>query len=100
MKTLYDLIADKIEADPVLLAIPLDNIPRWLANGYTAPHRLEQWRAIILRAQQSPDGMRELLALLRDRGETAERLKEFSPFAGVLTAKERRQATTTCAYHF
>ena len=56
MKTLHQLVADKLErADAAtrarLLRIPLENINRWLANGHTAPHRLEQWREIILRAQ-------------------------------------------------
>ena len=100
MKTLHDLVADKIERDPSLLRIPQENIDRWLANGYTAPHRLEQWRQIILRAQESRDGFQGLLALLRDCGEEAERLKDFAPFAGILTAAERRQAKSTCAYHF
>ena len=52
---LHEMVADKLErADPAsreaLLRIPLENIDRWLANGHTAPHRLEQWRQIILRA--------------------------------------------------
>ncbi len=76
MKTLHDLVADKLEqADDAtraaLLCIPLDNIDRWLANGHTAPHRLAQWRQIIHRAQASPEGFGELLTLLRDRGATA-----------------------------
>ena len=101
--TLHELIADKLEqADPAsreaLLRIPLENIDRWLANGHTAPHRLEQWRQIILRAQQSPGGFAELLALLRDRGETATHLKTFDPFPGVLTTMERRQVLLQCAY--
>lgn len=100
MKTLHDLVADKLEREPALLRIPLDNIDRWIANGHSAPHRLEQWRAIILRAQQSSEGFQELLALLRDRSEATERLRDFAPFAGVLTAAERRQARSLCAYHF
>ena len=52
MKALHELVADKLERDPALLRIPLENIDRWLANGHTAPHRLEQWRRIILRAQE------------------------------------------------
>ena len=101
--TLHELIADKLErADPAsreaLLRIPLENIDRWLANGHTAPHRLEQWRQIILRAQQSLGGFAELLALLRDRGETATHLKTFDPFPGVLTTMERRQVLLQCAY--
>ena len=105
MKTLHDLVADKLErADPAgrtaLLRIPLDNIDRWLANGHTAPHRLEQWRHILLRAQQTPEGFAELLTRLRDPDETAQRLRDFAPFAGVLSREERRQATPECAYNF
>src|SRR3989442_11508667 len=101
--TLNELIADKLErADPpsreALLRIPLENIDRWLANGHTAPHRLEQWRQIILRAQQSPDGFTELLALLRDSSEAAQRLRDFAPFAGVLSLDERRAYFSQCAY--
>ena len=96
-------MADKLEkADPAaretLLEIPLDNIARWLANGHTAPHRLEQWRQIILRARQSPDGFAELLGLLRDQSERAVHLKSFDPFPGVLTTLERREFLLQCAY--
>jgi hypothetical protein len=105
MKTLHELVADKLaQADlamrQALLYIPLDNIDRWLANGHTAPHRLEQWRQILLRAQASPEGFQDLLALLRDTAEHAQRLKDFAPFAGVLTWKERQQASPECAYSF
>ena len=105
MKTLHELVADKLEqADPAarvaLLRIPLDNIDRWLANGHTAPHRLEQWRQILVRAQESPAGFAELLCLLRDGSESAQRFKDFAPFAGVLTRQERHQAVPECAYNF
>jgi hypothetical protein len=103
MKTLHDLVADKLaEADPAtraaLLRIPLDNIDRWLANGHTAPHRLEQWRQIIVRAQECPQCFQELLRLLHDRTDATERAREFAPFAGVLTAAERAIVIRQCAY--
>ncbi len=103
MKTLHDLVADKLEqAEPTaraaLLQVPLANIDRWLANGHTAPHRLEQWREILVRAQLSPEGFAELLELLRERGETATHLKSFDPFPGVLTTLERRTVLLQCAY--
>jgi hypothetical protein len=105
MKTFHELVADKLEgADAstrdALLRIPLDNIERWLARGYSAPHRLEQWRTSLLRARESLDGFHELLRLLRDEGEAARRLRDFGPFAGVLTREERRQAKSECACHF
>lgn len=103
MKTLHDLVADKLErADgatrEALLRIPLDNIERWLANGHTAPHRLEQWRQMVRRAQASPEGFQELLALLRERSEQASHLRSFDPFPGVLTTLERREILLQCAY--
>jgi len=103
MNALHDLVADKLErADPVareaLLRIPLDNIARWLANGHTAPHRLEQWRQILLRARETPEGFEALLAVLRDQDEPAVHLKSFDPFPGVLTTLERRAFFQQCAY--
>ena len=99
------MVADKLErADErtrvVLLRIPLGNIDRWLAHGHTAPHRLEQWRQIIVHAHESEEGFRVLVRLLRDRSQETERLRDFAPFAGVLTTQERRQAAPECAYNF
>ena len=103
MKTLHDLVADKLEqageeARAALLRIPLQNIDRWIANGHTSPHRLEQWRQIILHAQKLPHGFQELLVLLRDRSQATERLRDFAPFAGVLTAAERLPVIRQCVY--
>ncbi len=98
MQTLHDLVADKLERDRSLLRIPLENIERWLANGHTAPHRLEQWRQIILRAQEGEEGFQALLTLLRDNSPASERLREFAPFAGVLTARERLPLIRRCVY--
>jgi len=92
------MVADKLERDRSLLRIPLENIERWLAQGHSAPHRQEQWREIILRAQSSEEGFQELTALLRDRSPGTERLKEFAPFAGVLTAVECRTFIRECVY--
>jgi hypothetical protein len=105
MKTLHELVADKLaQANPesrtMLLQIPLDNIDRWLANGHAAPKRLENWRQLLLRAQASPEGFQELLTLLSDPSESARRLKDFAPFAGVLSWQERQAAIPECAYNF
>ena len=98
MKTLHDLVADKLERTPTLLRIPLENIDRWLTNGHTAPSRLKEWRKILIQAQSSTEGFQKLLTLLRDRSEETERLREFAPFAGVLTAAERLPLIRECVY--
>ena len=100
MKTLHDLTADKLESDPSLLELALENIDRWLQNGHTAGKRLEEWRQLIERAQTCPTEFQRLLGILRDRSEQTQRWRDFSPFAGVLSALERREAESLCAYHF
>jgi hypothetical protein len=81
----FALMADKIEADPSLLEIPLANIARWLALGHSSADRMEGWRNMIQEACDSADGMRRLLALLRDQSWEALLWKGFSPFPGILT---------------
>ena len=100
MKTLHELVADKVEREPAPLRIPLENIDRWLANGHTAPHRLEHWRQIILRAQESDEGFKVMFDVLRARNESAERLRDFAPFAGTLTTAEHRLAVSGKPYHY
>ena len=84
----YRLMADKIEADPTLLEIPLANIARWLSQGHSAVKRLEGWRSMIHDAQTSREGMEKLLFILRDEEWESMMWKGFSPFPGVLTKEE------------
>lgn len=81
-------IADKIEADPALLEIPLANIGRWLGNGHWAKCELGQWRRWIEDARHSPEGLLFLLAFLRDDSEESRDWKGFDPFPGILTEQE------------
>lgn len=89
--------ADKIEREPALLSICIENIARWKkSDGFGSSYWLKQWRPLIERAQGGVEGMKELLVLLRDDGERARQWKSASPFPGVLSKEERRQFT--CAW--
>ena len=91
-------LANKLEREPGLLAIPLKNIRRWSDSGRLGnPWALVEWRRIIEAAQASEAGMSSLLELLRDDGERARQLKSCSPFPGVLTREERDQFTCAAA---
>ena len=92
------LIADKIERDPALLDIGLANLARWIANGIDQQHKLAEWRERIDKAQQSPEGLAEVLTLLREDSERAEYVREFARFAGVLTTMDRRPFILQCSY--
>lgn len=94
----FRLIADKIEADPTLLEIPLANIARWLAQGHSARTRLEGWRAMILDAQAGEPGMIRLLFLLRDQDWESVLWKDFSPFPGILSKNELQELSWTSAH--
>lgn len=91
--------ADKLEAQPELLAIPLENIARWTAAGThsaASVQRLEQWRAWILEAQRDTQAFRRLMDLLRDDSEDARHWKSWSPFAGVLDRMEVARIYESC----
>lgn len=83
---MHCLIARKIAANPRLLDIARRNLEGWTARyGDSPPRALEEWRAILRRPWP------EIAALITDPGETGARLRQSSPFAGVLTQPERRR---------
>ena len=90
-------LADKLERQPDLLGIALENIESWIKGGRLVDTQmLEQWKQIIEAARADRQGMEALLQLLREESEEVRSLKSCSPFAGVLTREERDQFT--CAW--
>lgn len=83
---LHCLIARKIAADPRLLETATRNLAAWAARyGDSPPRALEEWRRVLARPWP------EIAALITDPGEEAARLRQSSPFAGVLTPAERQR---------
>ena len=82
---LHALIAHKLVRDPGVLDQARRNLDRWRAARGEEPAALAEWRAILKRPR------REVAALLVDPGENATRLRQSSPFTGVLTAAQRRR---------
>lgn len=95
---LYPLIADKIEREPALVRTALQTVNVWLSEGRGPEPRLREWHRVLSDAVDGREGLRRLLALLRDEGEPARRLKDFGPFPGLLTREERRAAILSCTY--
>jgi hypothetical protein len=95
---MYRLIADKLERQPELLDVGLENVARWIANGSTQQDKLREWERLILLAKESPEGMADLQRALREDTERAEFFRNFAPFAGVLDTKERRLISEICPY--
>lgn len=95
---MYRLIADKLERQPGLLDMSLENIARWIANGSTQQDKLREWERLILLAKETPEGMVDLQRALREDSEEAEFFRNFAPFAGVLTTEERRPLILECSF--
>ena len=80
---LLEAVAAKLKAHPQLPDVARQDLERWLQqNPATA---LRDWRRIL---DSTP--LADVVALLRSSSEEATRLRQSSPFAGLLTTEERR----------
>jgi hypothetical protein len=81
-RALHARIADKLRAQPSLVAVAVGNLDRWeRLRGRDAA--ADEWRSLL----DAP--FPELLRLLTEESENADRLRQSSPFAGILTDEER-----------
>ena len=80
---LHEAVAVKLEVQPRLLAVARGNLERWLATSPSPV--LKEWQNLL---DDLP--LPELLALLLSPSEEARRLRQSSPFAGLLTPAERQ----------
>lgn len=81
---MHRLIAEKLRRDPSLLAVAQANIARWKSTASpSALARLEEWEAILRQPLES------ILEVLTSESEEATRLRQSSPFCGILTPAER-----------
>ena len=79
---LHDAVATKIEANPEFLAIARANLSRWLSTNPS--QALLEWQHVL-----EHSSLAQLIELLRSPSPRAVRLRQSSPFAGVLTREER-----------
>ena len=81
---MHAAMAHKIEREPSLLDIPRQNMVRWRAQWPDkAPPWWREWRVLLQRPWP------EIAALITEPSENAARLRQSTPFAGVLTDAER-----------
>ena len=79
-------VAQKISRDPALLRKASENLERWGAKTKgSKPRYLREWEQILARPWPA------IADLITSMSEEATRLRSSSPFAGVLTEKEREQ---------
>jgi hypothetical protein len=81
---MHSVIARKIEHNPTLLAIAHRNIERWSARWKDSPPAwLKEWQEALKQPWQ------HVAALITEPSEDGARVRQSSPFAGILTNEER-----------
>ena len=83
---MHAVIAQKIDNDPKLLDVPLNNLERWRARWENdMPAWYREWQKIMRRPWA------EIAAIITEPSAEGARLRQSSPFAGVLSAQERKR---------
>lgn len=95
---LYPLIAEAIERDPSVLERATATLRHWETSGAIPAPRAAQWNELLDKARLTSEGMADLLRLLREDGVEAGRIRDFAPFAGVLSREQRRSVFLSCSY--
>jgi hypothetical protein len=78
-------VAERLRLRPELLAFAQANLVRWSEQNASAPSLLRcyaEWQKILTRPVE------EICTLLCSESDNAQRLRQNSPFAGVLTSTE------------
>lgn len=81
---MHRAIAEKLRNNPGLLEAAAENIRRWRRQGVDVS-AFAEWEAILGR------GVEETVRMMTDPSENAARMRQSTPFTGVLTPKERRR---------
>jgi hypothetical protein len=93
---LHQRIAEKVLADPALLDKARDNLRSWQQTEGSPKLALTEWEQIL----SGPTN--QIAQFLTEQSERATRLRQSSPFAGVLSEAERKaiyESFSTRTYH-
>ena len=75
-------VAARLDHDPALLTVARERVRAWLARE-PPPHYARRWDEVL----SAP--LPEIVAFLSDPGEAARELRQSTPFAGMIPARER-----------
>ena len=95
---IYPLVAERLRRDRSVLDEAMRVLDHWDAERIGPDRRRQQWRGLLSDAKATTAGYQALIAVLEDSGEASRRLKDFAPFAGILSREQRRRAFLPCRY--
>jgi hypothetical protein len=76
-------VARRLRKDPEVLERARRRVQRWLADGSVPQRRAVRWAEILAGTVE------EVAGVITDTGQEARDLRQVSPFAGALDARER-----------
>jgi hypothetical protein len=83
---MHAVVAQKIDRNPDLLNVPRQNLERWKSRWPDSPPLwYREWHQILEKPWPA------IAVLITELSERATRLRQSSPFAGVLTPVERKR---------
>jgi hypothetical protein len=80
---LHRAVAERLRRQPLLLETASARVRRWLADGTVSAPWARRWAELLSRPVD------EVAAALVDTSQEARDLRQSSPFAGVLSPRER-----------
>ncbi|RZD13863.1 MAG: hypothetical protein EVJ47_08770 [Candidatus Acidulodesulfobacterium ferriphilum] len=80
---MHRVIAEKLMQNPELLQKAKDNIKRWRMQGVEVS-AFKEWENII------DSGLNNVIRIITANTEESARLRQSTPFTGILTPKERK----------
>jgi|CXWL01.1.fsa_nt_gi hypothetical protein len=80
---LHDAIADRLRESPELIVAAQERVAEWRRDGSIATAYVDAWETLLA------SGLEQLVATLVDPGERATALRQVTPFAGVIDARQR-----------
>ena len=80
---LHRVVAERLKGDPAVLDRAKQRIDEWLRLGQPHPEYALAWRDLLTGPLDA------LLAVLTDGSERARSLRQVTPFAGVVSPRER-----------
>ena len=80
---LHRAVADRLAADPSVLARARDRVRRWLETGDVNAHWAREWENVLSRS------LDDIRAFLMENSERARALRQVTPFAGAIDPRTR-----------
>lgn len=90
----HRVIAARLVASPEeVIGLARENLNRWIQvhEGTGTVYALKEWQA-LLNTKTIP----ELVAIITQDSDEGQRLRQSTPFAGVLSDQERKEIMTRC----